>query len=309
MIFPALLFEGSAITAIHTRTNAGSHMPHWRRQHTRKSCSAQSRSLRSKQFLQLLTCFKKVSSSITSITTPVNKPKAVDEIKQYTRTIAQQNEQSRQETYDDKIQSWLDPADPHINYKRALDLRHPDSGAWFLQSRRYSRWKTSTRASLWLHGLAGCGKTVLAFSIIKNLEREITLDSPTSSIPILIYFFFDFRDVKEQSLEEMAFSLVYQLHFQDRSLRELLTPVLKACGNGSRKPPVEILLEILTKALTSTDRKVYPILDAFDGFVVPRRDLLDWIKSIAELTSPKVHLLVTSRKESDIALVLGRTNL
>jgi Cdc6-like AAA superfamily ATPase len=178
-----------------------------------------------------------------------------------------------------------------------------------LQSQQYSKWKSSPSASLWLHGLAGCGKTVLTSSIIKDMEQEINSDPLTPSTPILLYFFFDFRDVKKQSLKEMAISLVYQLHCQDGSLQEPLESLLKACSKGNSAPSTEKLLEIFLSFLKNTDRKVYLVLDALDEFVVPRQDLLDWIESIAGLTSPKVHLLVTSRQESDIASVLGRTNL
>ncbi|CAD0085347.1 unnamed protein product [Aureobasidium mustum] len=61
--------------------------------------------------------------------------------------------------------------------------------------------------------------------------------------------------------------------------------------------------------LKSANRKTYLILDALDESGVPRKDLLAWVEMIAELTSPKIHLLVTSREESDISSVLGRPNL
>jgi hypothetical protein len=54
---------------------------------------------------------------------------------------------------------------------------------------------------------------------------------------------------------------------------------------------------------------VYLVLDALDECILPRQDLLAWIKKIAGFTSWKLHLLVTSRKEPDIDLVLGRPYL
>ncbi|KAK6005809.1 hypothetical protein QM012_007451 [Aureobasidium pullulans] len=234
---------------------------------------------------------------------------SVKEIKENIEEIAERNEESRQEIHHDRIRSWLSPADPWINYNRALGTRHSGSGAWFLQSQQYLQWKSSIRASLWLHGLAGCGKTVLTSSIIKDLEPEIGSESLASSTPILLYFFFDFRDVKKQSLEDMALSLVCQLHRQDTNLQEHLSVLLKACDHGYRRPSTEQLLKVFLNVLEVTDRKFYLIIDALDESDVPRQDLLDWIKSIAELTALKVHLLVTSRKESDITSVLGRTKL
>lgn len=196
-----------------------------------------------------------------------------------------------------------------MDYERALNSRHSGSGTWFLQSQQYSQWKSSSRASLWLHGVAGCGKTVLTSSIIKDLEQEIDSEPLPARTPILLYFFFDFRDAKKRSQEEMIRSLVYQLQCQIGSLQDLLQSLRKAGGNGYKKPKTETLLEMFLAALMSTDRKVYLILDALDEHVASRQKLLAWVEMMAKLTSPKIHLLVTSREESDISLVLRRTNL
>lgn len=68
-----------------------------------------------------------------------------------------------------KIQHWLSAPDPSINYNRALQQRHEGSGNWFLQSSEYSSWKTERDSFLWLHGMPGCGKTILSSTIIQDL--------------------------------------------------------------------------------------------------------------------------------------------
>lgn len=211
--------------------------------------------------------------------------------------------------YNEKIRGWLSPADSYTNYKRALGTRHAGSGSWFLRSQQYLQWKASSKSSLWLHGFAGCGKTVLTSSIVEDIQKEMSSDPLVLTSPILLYFFFDFRDVKKQSCEEMALSLAHQLHGQNKDFQHSLDSLLKVCGNGHRKPSTESLLGIMMKALLATDRKVYLVLDSLDECTVPRQDLLTWIKEVAESTSQKFHLLATSRKESDIDSVLGRTGL
>jgi hypothetical protein len=162
---------------------------------------------------------------------------------------------------------------------------------------------------LWLYGFAGCGKTVLTSSIVEHLYSGIGPDPSTSSDPILLYFFFDFREVKKQSLEEMARSLAYQLYIQDKNFQQPLDSLLKACDDGFRKPTAEQLLGPIVGNSLATDRKVYLILDALDECSVPRQQLLAWIEKVAESTSQKIHLLVTSRKEPDIDSILGRVDL
>jgi len=231
------------------------------------------------------------------------------ECKEDLKEIAQYSKESRQEKYIDRIRDWLSPANPHTNYIRALDMRQSGSGTWFLQSQQYLRWKSSLEPTLWLHGLAGCGKTVLTSSIIEDLQKMIVSVPHASSNPILLYFFFDFRDVKKQSLEEMALSLAYQMYSQDENFQHPLDSLLKACDNGYRKPSTASLLEIILETLLSIDRQVFVILDALDECAIPRRELLAWIEKVAESSSEGVNVLVTSRKEPDIDSVLGRPRL
>jgi hypothetical protein len=243
------------------------------------------------------------------MTTSDNQPKAVDEIRKDLDEIAQRDKEYRQKSYDEKIRSWLSPADPEVNYMRALRMRHSGSGAWFLQSQEYIQWKSSPKSSLWLHGLAGCGKTVLLSSIVEDLHRETSSDSLASSSPVLLNFFFDFRDGKKQSLTAMALSFAHQLYHQDENFRQPLDSLYKACNDGYRTPSTETLLRISLKVLKATGRKVYLVLDALDECVVPRQDLLAWIQMIAKLTDHRINMLVTSRKELEIASFLGLDNV
>ena len=231
------------------------------------------------------------------------------ECKEDLKEIAQYSKESRRERYVDKIRDWLSPADPHPNYIRALDMRQSGSGTWFLQSQQYLQWKSSLEPTLWLHGLAGCGKTVLTSSIVEDMQKEIVSGPHASSSPILLYFFFDFRDIRKQSFGEMALSLAYQLYSQDKSFEQPMDSLLKVCDNGYRKPSTASLLEIILETLLSIDRKVFIILDALDECAIPRQELLAWIQKVAESTSKRINVLVTSRKEPDIDSILGCAKL
>jgi predicted ATPase len=70
----------------------------------------------------------------------------------------------------DKIRRWLCPPDPSTNLNEAQKKRHKGTGSWFLKSKIFEQWKTGKFQHLWLHGLSGCGKTVLSATIIENLN-------------------------------------------------------------------------------------------------------------------------------------------
>lgn len=71
-----------------------------------------------------------------------------------------------------QLLNWLSAPDPSTNFNRAKNQRHAETGTWFLESEPYSTWQNNPSASMWLHGLAGCGKTVLSSTIIRDLQEK-----------------------------------------------------------------------------------------------------------------------------------------
>ncbi|KAF2811530.1 HET-domain-containing protein [Mytilinidion resinicola] len=71
-----------------------------------------------------------------------------------------------------KIRQWLSPPDPSLNYEKALKQRQADTGLWFLESDEFAKWKIDTGSFLWLHGIPGCGKTILSSIILQNVLKH-----------------------------------------------------------------------------------------------------------------------------------------
>jgi predicted ATPase len=71
-----------------------------------------------------------------------------------------------------QVVSWLSAPDPSTNFNKAKKQRHAGTGTWFLKINSYKQWQENPCASLWLHGLAGCGKTVLSSTIIRDLQDK-----------------------------------------------------------------------------------------------------------------------------------------
>jgi hypothetical protein len=189
------------------------------------------------------------------------------------------------------IQKWLSPPDPSTNYNKALQLRHENSGQWFLESTAYLRWKAEPGSFLWLRGKAGCGKTILSSSIIEDQKRAI------SSSGIMLYFYFDFSDTGKQTLEYALRSLVYQLYCGLPGAQCPLDLLFSACSDGRSQPSVDSLTGTFQRMLDLSE-EVGIILDALDE--CPTRNqgdrlcLLSWIKTLYD------RVLTTSRPEQDI---------
>ncbi|SLM37407.1 P-loop containing nucleoside triphosphate hydrolase [Lasallia pustulata] len=153
----------------------------------------------------------------------------------------------------EKIDWWLSAGgpDPSTNQIRASRSRQADTGLWFLQSETFTYWKASG-ALFWLHGKAGCGKTVLSSAIINAVLQE-----PQSKSEIAVaYFYFDFNDVAKQKSDKMIRSLITQLSRQSKKKLNKLEALFSFYDNGERQPDVEKLLIVLKEVVEGFDETI-----------------------------------------------------
>ena len=187
------------------------------------------------------------------------------------------------------ILDWLSAPDPSINYQNACRSRHAATGLWFLESEEFSQWKMDANSILWLHGKAGCGKTVLSSTVITEILRQCSNSSRSS----LAYFFFDFNDSEKQQSSLMIRSIITQLYSQSYDARIEVESLFSSCQDGQQPADLETLMTTLQAAIRKSEH-TYIILDALDecSDII---DLLVVIQKIAEGSIPALHLLCTSR--------------
>jgi len=194
----------------------------------------------------------------------------------------------------EQIYRWLAAPDPSPNYYAALRKRQPATGAWFIESRQFNQWCAKPNSFIWLYGVPGCGKTVLASTIVEYcLQRWQNFSSQA-----VVYFYFDFVETEKRKHEGMIRSLVAQLAFQNSFNpygSSVLLSMYEACINGVCQSTRARLLSVF-RDLIDRFTDVYVVLDALDE-CVDRDDLLQDIKDIVGWKMDKLHLLVTSRRE------------
>ncbi|KAH9208850.1 hypothetical protein DL95DRAFT_272541, partial [Leptodontidium sp. 2 PMI_412] len=105
-----------------------------------------------------------------------------------------------------KIRQWLSAPDPSINYQKALGLRQHNTGLWLCESDMFKAWKVDA-STVWLHGIPGCGKTILSSTLLENV-LEYSAGDPGKAVA---YFYFDFNDLAKQDPSLMIRSLISQL--------------------------------------------------------------------------------------------------
>jgi Cdc6-like AAA superfamily ATPase len=183
-----------------------------------------------------------------------------------------------------------------------LQQRQEGTGLWLLQSSPFTKWHNQQNSFLWLHGIPGCGKTILSSTIIEHLVD-------THPDQLLLYFYFDFTDAGKQTLDNVIRSLISQLYDKRKDTRKLLDLLFSSCNNGRRQPTCELLCNVFLQMINQA-QEIYIVLDALDECRTRKgplsEGLLAWIRSLQDLKQRNVHLLVTSRPEHDIELVLRK---
>lgn len=193
-----------------------------------------------------------------------------------------------------KYRRWLSTPDPSFNYKKALKQRQADTGLWFLESEQYAKWKTAPASFLWLYGIPGCGKTILSSTIIENVF-QYRGDDPGKMV---IYFYFDFNDMKKQIPEVMVQSLVCQISQHYVNVPAALGALFSSCANGEQRPSLDACLQALRQMIEEFPQ-TFIILDALDECGT-RAELMDILGSMMGWGLETLHILVTSRRERDI---------
>ncbi|KAK1838141.1 pfs domain-containing protein [Colletotrichum chrysophilum] len=207
----------------------------------------------------------------------------------------------QQDLHFQEVMNWLSPPDPSTNDNKALQQRHGGTGQWFLDSQEYSKWKTTQKSSLWLHGIPGCGKTILSSIVVEDLRDT------TPYAKSFLYFYFDFTDTSKQSLEKAIRSLIAQLYCKSQNVQAPLDSLYSSCKSPSRQPSID-MLSTTFEAMVQQIGEVWVVLDALDECQTrtgPRNEgLLHWIETILHSPQLNIHLLVTSRPEHDIKSAL-----
>ena len=123
----------------------------------------------------------------------------------------------------------------------------------------------------------------------------------------MAYFYFDFRDTKNQCLQDLVRSCLIQLSACLAPHFDVLSNLYLAHKKGKSQPSNSDLAACLKTMLKLPDKRpIYLIVDALDespnspGIPSPREKVLQFVKELDELCLPNLHVCVTSRPEIDI---------
>ncbi|KAI7765087.1 hypothetical protein LZL87_005800 [Fusarium oxysporum] len=109
-------------------------------------------------------------------------------------------------------------ANPQPALQTSIGLRHSMTGLWLTESPIFVRWLETPGSKLWLTGIPGAGKTVLAGSVVQEaLNRSCTSRKIGAA-----FFFYDNKDSKTWNTVNILGALASQLARQNDESYNLL---------------------------------------------------------------------------------------
>ncbi|RDW93708.1 uncharacterized protein DSM5745_01030 [Aspergillus mulundensis] len=233
-----------------------------------------------KALLQMLSKHSDMSDELTDIR------ETVKEIK--TRIFIDQHRQ--------KVLDYFTPVNPQVYLETSLQLRHPLTGLWLTEEQDFKTWISEQNAKLWMSGIPGAGKTVIAGSIIE----EVLMTASRSNTIGVCFYFCDYKDPKSLDWANILSSLASQLARQNDRVYTILESYYAGLhpDRGLPRPvaPNQIL-GIVSQMITLFDR-VMVIVDGLDE-CGPNSAVPVALAELAE-TSPEVSMALLSRPDYDI---------
>ncbi|KAK1458788.1 hypothetical protein CCUS01_09042 [Colletotrichum cuscutae] len=184
---------------------------------------------------------------------------------------------------------------PQSNYEMSVKLRHPRTGMWLERHSSFQQWLRTQGSRLWLSGIPGAGKTVLAGSIIGH---ALARSSDTVAVG---FFFCDYKDETTQSPVNILGGLAYQLAIQSEKAYSMLEEYyleLYPDKGLPRSPSTEDLGRTILR-MCQVFEHTYIVVDGLDECGDHAEEVVEALCDIAE-NSDELSMALLSRDEDDI---------
>lgn len=154
---------------------------------------------------------------------------------------------------------------------------------------------------LWIHGIPGAGKTILASFLIEQCQQYCSSIDRVEEISC-IYYYCSYRNDQDEST-----ALLRWLISQLSSITDTLPKSIQNLYRSNQQPTSNNLKFALGQLLITMET-VYLVIDGVDESR-PRADLLLLLEDlVTETRFGKIQLLATSRRYLDIESALSRVS-
>ena len=186
--------------------------------------------------------------------------------------------------------------DPRSNHETSRKLRSPGTGLWLTEGQEFRQWLETKNARLWLYGIPGAGKTVLASSVI---EEAVRASSPSTAIA---FVYCDYKDSATQDLSNILGSLVQQFAKQDE---ESFAKLRDFCETHNPEHQLNLTYDSealwsLLRAVTLTFDCAMIVVDGLDECGTNAPMVIDSLTALNDGEDTTIKTIFLSRDEIEI---------
>ncbi|KAF9768110.1 hypothetical protein IL306_014624 [Fusarium sp. DS 682] len=189
---------------------------------------------------------------------------------------------------------------PQSNLDQSIKWRQPTTGTWLLDSDDLQQWLLNPGSRLWLKGIPGGGKTVLAGAVIQ--EALSRASAATNSIGVAFYFG-DYKNHKTHSPIQVLGAIAHQLALQKDESFEVLEKYyqdLHPSRSLSQSPDVDELRATITRMVETFDQ-TFIVIDGVDECGDEVEDVARALLELADCDDT-ASIAIFSRDEEEIRI-------
>ncbi|KAK1492724.1 hypothetical protein CTAM01_09675 [Colletotrichum tamarilloi] len=196
------------------------------------------------------------------------------------------------------VYKWLRHTDPSSIHHRACTNHEPGTCEWMSRTPEWAQFSQGDVRCLWIHGIPGAGKTILASQLAEKIEENCRQSTSSDSVSIGLHYYCYFGHNQDES----APFLRWVLERMCRKADQVPDHLWKMFKDG-RDPSLSDLFTAL-EAASRYFSSVHITIDAIDEST-SREQLLKVLRDLAtDFRFSNICLLVTSREYMDIEKVM-----
>ncbi|KAK6860606.1 hypothetical protein PG995_004242 [Apiospora arundinis] len=178
------------------------------------------------------------------------------------------------------VLNWLRPTNVNVDQAALVEARadYPGTGEWLLENPLFREWfdprHPSIPSLLWINGIPGAGKTVLASLVIQKAQE-------LNPAPAVLYFYCKNDNQERGNFVSLGRSLLAQLLQHDNGL--LASFYQESCRSVDAVLSSQNLIEELLYLAFRECKSAYIILDGLDDCPrEERRKITKWFRDLVE---------------------------
>ncbi|UPK90862.1 hypothetical protein LCI18_001797 [Fusarium solani-melongenae] len=205
---------------------------------------------------------------------------------------------------DRKKQQILDffmAVNPQANLETSVKLRHALTGLWLTESPAFEHWLHTSGSRLWLTGIPGAGKTVLAGSVIQEALTR-SHDAPGTGAA---FFFCDYKNPSTWKTTNILGAIASQLARQKEDAFAILSEYYDELHppRGLPRTPDSDELRARISQMSEHFGQTLMVVDGLDECGDETEDVVDMLRQVADY-SERVSMAVFSRDHFNIRIRL-----